>query len=270
MSCVWSRNCACPSSAIPGGNFVSGYRWEDGVGPAAGRPKRAELAWRTIEPNWIGTNEFADWARRADAEIMMAVNLGSRGMDAARSLVEYCNFPTGTYWSDLRQAHGYPDPHQIKLWCLGNEMDGPWQIGHKTADEYGRLACETAKAMKWADPSIELVACGSSNRSMPTFAGWEATVLDHTYEQVDYLSLHTYYGNRDGDTANFLARSLDMDAFIRSVISICDYIQAKKRGRKKIHLSFDEWNVWFHSNDQGQGRQALVDRPAHAGRHLYF
>jgi alpha-N-arabinofuranosidase len=244
------RELQVPLVRYPGGNFVSGYRWEDGVGPREQRPRRAELAWRTIEPNWIGTNEFADWARKAGSEVMMAVNLGSRAMEAARSLVEYCNFPAGTYWSDLRKEHGWQEPHDIKLWCLGNEMDGPWQIGHKTADEYGRLACETAKAMKWADPSIELVACGSSHRRMPTFASWEASVLDHAYEQVDYISLHAYYGNSDRDFANFLACSLDMDAFIQSVVSISDYVQAKKRSPKRLNLSFDEWNVWYHSHGQ--------------------
>lgn len=238
-----------PIVRYPGGNFVSGYNWEDGIGPVDQRPRRTELAWGTIEPNWIGTNEFAEWARRVNAEVMMAVNLGTRGIDAARNLVEYCNHQEGTYWSDLRKKHGYREPHNIKVWCLGNEMDGPWQIGHKTAEEYGRLACETAKAMKWVDPGIELVACGSSGSGMPTFAQWEATILDHTYEHVDYVSLHTYYGNRDNDTANFLARSMDMDKFIKSVVSICDYIKAKKRSKKNINLSFDEWNVWFHSNE---------------------
>lgn len=244
------KNLNVPLVRYPGGNFVSGYRWEDGVGPRENRPRRAELAWRTIEPNWIGTNEFVDWAAKAGAEVMMAVNLGSRGMEEARSLVEYCNFPGGTHWSDLRQSHGWVKPHGIKLWCLGNEMDGPWQIGHKTADEYGRQACETAKAMKWADPSIELVVCGSSNKNMPTFASWEATVLEHTSEQVDYISLHAYYSNADNDIADFLARSLDMDAYIHAVAAACDYIQAKKKSRRQIHLSFDEWNVWYHSHGQ--------------------
>ena len=238
-----------PIVRYPGGNFVSGYNWEDGIGPVEKRPRRTELAWRTIEPNEVGTNEFATWAKKANTEVMMAVNLGTKGIDAARNYVEYCNHPGGSYWSDLRKTHGYEDPHNIKVWCLGNEMDGPWQIGHKTAEEYGRLACESAKAMKWVDPSIELVVCGSSKSGMPTFAQWEATVLEHTYEHVDYVSLHTYYGNRDNDTPNFLARSMDMDAFIESVVSICDYVKAKKRSKKTINLSFDEWNVWYHSND---------------------
>jgi len=243
------RELQVPIIRYPGGNFVSGYNWEDGVGPAANRPKRTELAWTTVETNHVGTNEFCTWAKEVGAEVMMAVNLGTRGADAARNLVEYCNHPRGTYWSDLRKSHGYSQPHNIKTWCLGNEMDGSWQIGSKTAEEYGRLACETAKVMKWVDPSIELVACGSSGSGMPTFPQWEATVLEHTYEHVDYISLHTYYGNRDNDTANFLARSMDMEAFIKSVISTCDYVKAKKRSKKNINLSFDEWNVWFHSND---------------------
>jgi len=242
------RELKVPIVRYPGGNFVSGYNWEDGIGPRSQRPRRTELAWRTIETNEVGVNEFAAWAKKAGSEVMMAVNLGTRGADAARNLVEYCNHKSGTYWSDLRRSHGYEEAHNINVWCLGNEMDGPWQIGHKTAEEYGRLACETAKVMKWVDPGIELVVCGSSNSGMSTFGEWEATVLDHTYEHVDYISLHTYYGNRDNDTPNFLARSLDMDQFIQSVISICDYIKAKKRSKKTMYLSFDEWNVWYHSN----------------------
>jgi alpha-N-arabinofuranosidase len=238
------RRLQVPIIRYPGGNFVSGYNWEDGVGPKAERKQKLELAWWTTETNQMGTNEFADWAKLAGSEVMMAVNLGTRGPDEARNLVEYCNHPSGSYYSDLRIAHGYKEPHRFKTWCLGNEMDGPWQIGAKTAVEYGRIANETAKVMKWVDPSIELVACGSSNRGMPTFAEWEATVLDLTYDQVDYLSLHTYYNNNKDETDNFLAKSLDMDQFIDSVASICDYVQAKKRSKKKIYLSMDEWNVW--------------------------
>ncbi|MDL4839028.1 arabinosylfuranosidase ArfA [Aquibacillus rhizosphaerae] len=239
-----------PIVRYPGGNMVSAYNWEDGVGPKENRPRRLELAWRVIETNQVGTNEFMDWAKKANTEVMMAVNLGTRGIDAARNLLEYCNHPGGTYWSDLRKEHGYKDPHNIKTWCLGNEMDGPWQVGQKTAHEYGRLAAETAKAMRLVDPSIELVSCGSSNSDMPTFPEWEATTLDHTYDYVDFISLHQYYGNRSNDTANYLAKSMDMENFIQTVISTCDYIKAKKRSKKTINLSFDEWNVWFHSNQQ--------------------
>jgi len=243
------KECKVPIVRYPGGNFVSGYNWEDGVGPVELRPKRLELAWKSMETNQIGTNEFVSWAKQIDAEVNMAVNLGTRGIDAARNLVEYCNHPSGSYWSDLRISHGYKEPHRIKTWCLGNEMDGPWQIGQKTAVEYGRIASEAAKVMRWVDPTIELVACGSSSRQMPTFPEWEATVLDHTYEQVDYLSLHQYYGNPENDTPSFLAKSMEMDAFIQSVIATCDYIKAKKRSKKQIYLSFDEWNVWYHSRE---------------------
>ena len=241
------RELRVPIVRYPGGNFVSGYNWEDGVGPVSDRPRRLDLAWRVVETNAIGTNEFIAWAKKANTEVMMAVNLGLRGEEAARNLVEYCNHPGGSQWSDLRARHGHKDPYRIKTWCLGNEMDGPWQMGSKTSDEYGRIACETAKVMKWVDPTIELVACGSSNSAMPTFPAWEATVLEHTYEHVDYISMHTYYGNKDNDLGNFLARSLDMDKFIRTVVATCDYVKAKKRGKKDIQLSFDEWNVWFHS-----------------------
>jgi alpha-N-arabinofuranosidase len=237
-----------PLVRYPGGNFVSGYDWEDGVGPAEKRPRRLDLAWNSVETNQFGLNEFMNWCQQVGTEPMMAVNLGTRGPEAARNLVEYSNHPGGTYWSDLRKSHGAANPHQIKLWCLGNEMDGPWQICHRTAEEYGRVAQETAKVMKWVDPSIELVACGSSNSKMPQFPVWEATVLEHTYDAVEYLSLHNYFGNRSENTPNFLAMSLEMDQFIRTIISTCDYVKAKRRSKKTINLSFDEWNVWFHSN----------------------
>ncbi|WP_206880996.1 alpha-N-arabinofuranosidase [Alicyclobacillus mali (ex Roth et al. 2021)] len=238
-----------PIVRYPGGNFVSGYRWEDGVGPVEQRPVQLDLAWRSLEPNRVGLNEFARWAKKANSQVMMAVNLGTRGIEEAKQIVEYCNHPGGSYWSDLRRKHGIEQPHGIRVWCLGNEMDGPWQIGRKTADEYGRLAQEAAKVMKWVDPSIELVACGSSGSKIATFPDWERIVLEHAYDEVHYLSLHTYYGNRDGDLANFLASSLDMDAFIRTVVATCDFVRAKKRSNKTIYLSFDEWNVWFHSNE---------------------
>jgi alpha-N-arabinofuranosidase len=176
---------------------------------------------------------------------MYAVNLGTRGIDAARNVVEYCNHPGGTYWSDLRKSHGVKEPYRIKTWCLGNEMDGPWQIGHKTAEEYGRLAQETAKVMRQVDKDLELVVCGSSGTGMPTYPEWEATVLDHTYEEIDYVSLHSYFGHEKGQTKNFLAKSITMDNMIKTVLAICDYTKAKKRSKKTINLSFDEWNVWF-------------------------
>ena len=228
----------------PGGNFVSGYRWEDGVGPASDRPVRIDGAWHTIETNAFGLHEFMDWAKEAGTEVMEAVNLGTRGVEEARALVEYANHPGGTYWSDLRRKNGAEQPFDIRLWCLGNELDGPWQIGGKTAAEYGRLAQESAKAMKLVDPTIELVAVGSSSRSMPTFGSWEHTVLTHAYDEVDYISMHAYYQEHDGDAESFLAESVDMDAFIEGVIATVDAVKAAGKHTKQVDISFDEWNVW--------------------------
>lgn len=228
----------------PGGNFVSAYNWEEGVGPLDQRKPRLDVAWKQIDPNTIGIHEFDKWAKKAGAELMMAVNLGTRGVEAARSLVEYMNHPGGSRYSDWRIENGRKDPFGVKLWCLGNEMDGPWQMGHKTADEYGRIACEAAKAMKMVDPSIELVACGSSFSSMPTFGHWEDTVLAHCMDEVDYISLHTYYGNHLDTIGDFLAQSLDMGRFIENMAALADAAAAKKKSRKRICFSFDEWNMW--------------------------
>ncbi|WP_028974668.1 alpha-N-arabinofuranosidase [Spirochaeta cellobiosiphila] len=238
-----------PVIRYPGGNFVSSFYWEDSVGPKEERPKRLDLAWRAVEPNEFGLNEFTSWIRKTGAEPMMALNLGTRGIDAARNLLEYCNHPSGSYWSDLRIKHGYPEPHNIRLWNLGNEMDGPWQVGQKTADEYGRIAAETAKSLKLFDPELELIACGSSSSDMVTFPEWEATVLEHTYDYVDYISLHQYFSNYDNDLDDFLTSNLEMESFINTVIATCDYVKSKKRSNKTMYLSFDEWNVWFHSKE---------------------
>lgn len=236
----------------PGGNFVSGYRWEDGVGPKSQRPTRMDLAWFAVETNEVGTNEFMQFCSNIGVSPMMAVNLGTRGPQDAVNILEYCNVAYGTYYSDLRRSHGFEKPHNIKLWCLGNEMDGPWQIGAKTAEEYGRIACETAKMMKWLDPSIELVVCGSSFKTMPTFKFWERTVLRHCYEHIDYLSLHQYYQDMEDDIPLFLARSVEMDSFIKEVYAICKEIQKEKNSAREIFLSFDEWNVWYHFQKEGK------------------
>ena len=239
-----------PIVRYPGGNFVSGYNWEDGTGDKVQRPRRMELAWNALETNEVGIDEFHQWAKRAGSEVMMAVNLGTRGAEEARSCVEYCNSKADSYYANLRRKNGFEEPFGIKTWCLGNEMDGTWQIGHKTAEEYGRLAAETAKVMKWVDPSIELVVCGSSGLWMPTFGEWELGVLDQTYDLVDYVSLHSYYGNQAKDTPRFLACSEEMDDFIKGTAAICDAIKAKKKSNKTIMLSFDEWNVWYRTLGQ--------------------
>lgn len=243
-----------PIVRYPGGNFVSQYRWEDGIGPQKQRPTRLDLAWRTIETNQFGLHEFMKWAAKVGTQANMAVNLGTRGIMTAANLVEYCNFPGGTYWSDLRRQNGQEKPFGIKTWCLGNEMDGPWEIGQKTAYEYGHLANETAKAMRRVDPSLELVACGSSSMDNPTFGDWERTVLDQCYDNIDLLSLHRYYGFYGDDDPNeldnYLGKNVDLDEFIKGVMAICDAVKAQKRSKKRINLSFDEWNVWYHSNQQ--------------------
>jgi alpha-N-arabinofuranosidase len=233
----------------PGGNFVSGYKWEDSVGPAEDRPRRLDLAWRSTESNRFGLSEYIAFLKKIgpQAEPMMAINLGTRGVAEALELQEYANHPSGTSLAEQRIAHGDKTPFGIALWCLGNEMDGPWQTGHKTAEEYGRIAAETARAMRQIDPGIELVACGSSAQSMPTFAEWEATVLQEMYDLVDYISLHAYYEPHDGDIDSFLASAVDMESFIENVVATCDHVGARLKSKKKINLSFDEWNVWYLS-----------------------
>ena len=228
----------------PGGNFVSNYDWRDGVGPKEERPRRLELAWRAVETNEVGINEFMKWAKKAEVEPICAVNLGTKGIENAASFLEYCNMPEGTMYSDMRVRHGVEKPYKVKMWCLGNEMDGDWQIGHKTAEEYGKLAAETAKVMKRIDEDVELVVCGSSKSDMQTYPQWEADVLEYAYENVEYLALHQYYGGQELGTPAFLAQSVDLDYYIETVSSVCDYIKAKKRSQKEMYISVDEWGVW--------------------------
>ncbi|MCC3763191.1 alpha-N-arabinofuranosidase [Glycomyces sp. TRM65418] len=229
----------------PGGNFVSGYRWEDGVGPKEDRPRRLDLAWGVTETNQFGLGEFMKFCRTVGVEPNMAVNLGTRGLQEALDLLEYANHPGGTYWSDLRRSHGDEEPYGIKLWCLGNEMDGPWQIGQRTATEYGRIADQVARSMRMIDDKLDLVACGSSSRGMPQFGAWEAEVLTQSYESVDYISAHAYYQPEGGDFASFMASAQDMELFIDGVIATADAVGAKLKSDKKINISFDEWNVWY-------------------------
>jgi alpha-N-arabinofuranosidase len=250
----------------PGGNFVSGYRWEDSVGPRDQRPTRLDPAWRSLESNEFGLGEFMTWVRQAGVEPMLAVNLGTRGAQEAAELLEYCNYPGGTQLSDLRIKHGATEPYGIKVWCLGNEMDGPWQIGHRDAASYGQLAAQTAHMLRRVDPSVELVACGSSNRQMPTFAAWEAAVLEHCYDLVDYVSAHAYYEPVGDDIDSFLASAVDMDAFIEEIGATIDHVKARRRSRRQVRIAFDEWNVWRQhefggedSLDWAAGRRLIED-----------
>lgn len=240
------RQMQVPLIRYPGGNFVSGYRWRDGIGPRENRPRRLELAWRSIETNQVGIDEFARWAKKAGCDVMPAVNLGTGQPQDAADLVEYCNFPGGTELSDKRKANGSDAPYRFGYWCVGNEMDGDWQICHLTAQEYGRKAHEAVKMMKWVDPSIRVTVAGSSGSGTPTRPEWDRIVLEHTYDEADYLSLHQYYGfdpqkDREKD---YLHAYLDLDGFIRSVTATADYVKAYKRSKKTMMLSLDEWNIW--------------------------
>ncbi len=238
------RELGVSSVRYPGGNFVSGYRWEDGVGPVDQRPARLDLAWHSLEPNTFGTDEFMKWAAKADVEPMMAINLGTRGIQEGLDILEYCNVPGGSHHAEQRRANGADEPYRVKMWCLGNEMDGPWQTGHKTPEEYGRLAAETGRAMRMIDPGLELVACGSSGRSMPTFGEWERIVLTESWDQVDMISAHAYYAEKDS-LQEFLVSAEDMDRFIDSVAATADAVAAARKSDKVIGISFDEWNVWY-------------------------
>ncbi len=233
----------------PGGNFLSGYNWKNGIGEKSSRPVRLDRAWHTIETNEIGIDEFYDWTVKAGTEIMGAVNMGTGSIQDAGDIVEYCNYPSGTYWSDLRIKNGHKNPFGIKTWCIGNEMDGPWQIGHLSAEDYGKKALEAAKIMKWTDENIKVVVCGSATTRMPTYPNWDRIVLENTYDLVDYISIHRYYENYGNDD-DFLASFFDMDDFIKTACATCDYVKAVKRSKKTMYLSFDEWNVWYQEKQE--------------------
>ena len=238
-----------PIIRYPGGNFVSGYNWLDGVGPKQNRPAVLDKAWNTLESNQFGTNEFMVWCKMAGTEPLMGLNLGTGTPEQAAALVEYCNVDKGTEWSELRRKHGYPDPWNVKHWCLGNEMDGPWQIGHITATEYGMKAQDAARQMRYVDPSLQLIACGSSGPLMPTYLEWDREVLEQCYQYVDGLSLHRYFGNTPeetgGDSEKYVALNLTMDKQIEETLAVCDLVRGHKRSPKQLWLSFDEWNVWY-------------------------
>ncbi len=235
----------------PGGNFLSGYHWQDGVGPRGQRPSRRDLAWSSIETNQFGTNEFMDYCKRAGWQPMLGVNMGTGTIEEAGALVEYCNAKGGSYFADLRVSHGYAQPHGVKTWCLGNEMDGSWQIGHLEADEYGRKAREAAKIMRWHDPSIELVLCGSSGIGMPTFPDWDRTALEICWDQVNYLSMHFYANNNANDTASYLALTGQLESFVDTLEGALRYVKAKTRSKHDVFLSWDEWNVWYKNMEMG-------------------
>lgn len=242
-----------PIMRYPGGNFVSGYNWLDGVGPKDKRPTVLERAWNSLETNQFGTNEFIEWCKLVNTEPLLGFNLGTGTPEMAVAYVEYCNVDKGTKWSDLRRSHGYEQPHNVKYWCMGNEMDGPWQMGHMTAREYGRKALDSARQIRVIDPTLQLIACGSSNTILPTYLVWDREVLEECYDQVDGISLHNYYGNTQpltgNSTARYLAMNLDMERQIHEIAAVCDYVQGTLKSPKRLWLSFDEWNVWYRARD---------------------
>jgi alpha-N-arabinofuranosidase len=246
-----------PAVRYPGGNFVSCYDWKDGIGRPPQRPVRPDYAWRSRETNQFGTDEFMAWCRAVDTEPMMAVNLGTLGTAAAGELVEYCNLPVGTMWSDRRRANGHAEPYGVKLWCLGNEMDGIWQAGHVPADEYARRAQQAAVMMKGLDPTIQTIACGSSFRAIPTYMHWERTVLEYAFDQIDFISAHRYSSNDRQDSAWFLAEGVEIDRVIDDYAGLLSYVRAVKRSNRQIYLSFDEWNVWYKDRN-GDGNWAAA------------
>jgi alpha-L-arabinofuranosidase len=236
----------------PGGNFLSGYNWLHGVGPKEQRPRLRELAWQSTETNQFGTNEFMDFCERINAEPMLGVNMGTGTIQSAADLVDYCNTPQGTQWSDLRIKHGFREPHNVRYWCVGNEMDGPWQIGHLDATSYGNKALEAAKMMKWQDPTIQTILCGSSNDQMPTYPEWDRTALEIAWEHMDYLSMHYYAGNRANDTASYLASAVLFERYVDALEGTLRYVKAKRRSKHNVYLSWDEWQVWY-KGDPVQG-----------------
>jgi alpha-N-arabinofuranosidase len=249
----------------PGGNFLSGYNWLDGVGPKDQRPRRRELAWQSIETNQFGTDEFIEFCRAIDAQPMLGVNMGTGTIEQAAALVEYCNAPVGTYYADLRARNGHPEPHNVRYWCVGNEMDGPWQIGHLGAHEYALKALEAAKLMKWHDPGIQLILCGSSNDAMPTYPEWDRVALEACWEKVDYLSMHYYAGNRDDDSTSYLASAAAFEAFVDTLAGTLRYVKAKCRSKHDVYLSWDEWQVWYKDRS---GRGGWTEAP-HLSEEIY-
>jgi alpha-N-arabinofuranosidase len=260
------KDLGVPIVRYPGGNFVSGYNWLEGVGSKAQRPVVLDRAWNSLETNQFGTNEFLEWCGMVGAEPLLGLNFGTGTVEMAVAYVEYCNLARGTRWSELRRSHGYDRPHNVRHWCLGNEMDGPWQIGQLQAREYGRKARDAAKQMRVIDPDLRLIACGSSGTFMPTYLVWDREVLEECYDQVDGISLHAYYGNTKewsgNSTARFLAMNLDMDRHIHEVAAVCDYVQGLQRSSKRLWLSFDEWNVWYRARDAQatDGKRAAAPR----------
>lgn len=248
----------------PGGNFVSGYHWEDGIGAKDKRPVRRDDAWGAVESNRFGTDEFLKYCERVHAEPYLCINAGLGTIDDARHWVEYVNEPANTQYAQMRRANGHDQPYNVKIWGLGNEIDGPWQLGHRTAEDYAKFALEAAKAMRRADDKIQLIASGSSNfRPGYDWIGWNRTVLDYLKNDIDYISLHTYIGNPENDLGKFLGAGSDIDQRIAIVEGLIKAAQNTQTAPRPIYIAFDEWNVWYRTMANTEfaiGKKGLEER----------
>lgn len=246
------REFGMPAVRLPGGNWISGWEWKNSIGPMENRKVQLDLAWFQIEPNIVGLDEYLEWTKRANTEPMFTINLGTDDLKSAAHLVEYCRHEGGTYWSELRKKYGHPEPYPIKIWYLGNEMDGHWQIGswEKNPVGFGILTHEVSKVIKWIDCKAETVLSGVSDYSKH-FPEWLMEALEQCYESVDYVSVHYYHSAPEGDIASYLNVSSVIEEHLRAIFAICDYLQAKIGTPKKMYISFDEYGVMF-------GRQGEV------------
>ena len=222
----------------PGGNFSSGYHWQDGIGSQDARPARYDLAWFVRESNHFGTDEFISTCRKLGAAPYICVNVGTGTLDEASAWVEYCNRQGGTYYSDLRKKYGHPEPYGVKFWGVGNEIYGEWQIGHKNAADYAKTGLEFAKVMKWQDPSIKLVACGNGDPS------WDRPVLEAMVSHVDYISAHHYTVSDDPkDYYEILGSQAEMEQTLRNSALVAETVSAQVRKPTPVWTAFDEWNI---------------------------
>jgi alpha-N-arabinofuranosidase len=251
-----------PIVRYPGGNYVSAYDWKHTVGPKHERPRRPDYAWQAIETNQFGIGEFVAWCEAARTSPMLAVNLGTEGAREAGQLVEYCNLPGGTTWSDLRITHGQREPFGVRLWGLGNELDGPWQAGHVSADVYARRAFQASFLMKQMDPRIQTVAAGSSGRGMPTYLEWDRQVLETCWNTIDFISAHRYSENPNDDPASYLAEGVEIDRILDDYASVIGYVRGRLRSDKRVYLAFDEWNVWYRTRGPEHTRGGWREAPA--------
>jgi alpha-N-arabinofuranosidase len=245
----------------PGGNFSSNYDWMDGIGPRDQRPRRLEMAWGTVETNRFGTHEFMDYIAKIGAEPYICVNLGTGTWTMAQRWVEYINSDQDTAITRLRKKNGREKPWKVKYWGLGNEMDGPWQMGHRSAEDYGKFALEAAKLMRLTDPDVSLIAAGASNfRDGADWVGWNRTVMDYLKDYADYISLHIYVGNPKNDFGDFVASSLEMDQRIETLAGVIDAAMAGRKDGRKVHIALDEWNVWYRARGpKERGRDILEE-----------